>query len=378
MEDKVPGPVKGYQKQVKKEEKPVKPSKPKGSYAPSTTAQKWPVLIEAIEQGKVDVVKQLIEEGVNVNLSRNGVTPLMLAASKGNTEIAEVVLQAGVNINAKDDDGWTALHKAAFDQAGTAIIELLMHSGIDVTAQNNSKKTALMLAEEAKHRDIVALMKKDQQKAETDGRDWKAFLNSPEGRPWKQQKLHERLTPTINFLWVPPVALGGIGFLLGAMVHAVVLAGAIGIVLGLLASLAVFGLQWKTGKYLDGLGPLPYLDINIVRETHKAGKKITVAKKSRNSFAEVLESHAQDDDAPELHPQTVMLETGTDVVTRMNRQKNLLTDQEYTWAEQPRRSLRWFCCWLPACCSRFEVRSRSGITHKRSSTQALPFPARTS
>jgi ankyrin repeat protein len=314
MEDKIPGPVKGYQKQIKKEETPVKPpSKPKGSYAPSPTAQKWPVLVEAIESGNVEVVKKLIEEGVNVNLSRNGVTPLMLAASKGNTEIAEVVLQAGVNINAKDDDGWTALHKAAFAQAGTAIIELLMQSGIDVAALNNSKKTALMLAEEAKHRDIVSLMKKDQQKAETDTREWKEFLNSPEGKPFKQKQLYDALASISTFIWLPPLALGVAGFLLGALFHAVVPAGVIGIVLGLLASLAGYVLQWKTGRYLDGLGPLPYLDINIVRAKHKAGEKITVGKKSRNSFAEAPAGKSSGDGASKIHREAATLVNGSDL-----------------------------------------------------------------
>ncbi len=285
MENKVPGPVKGYQKQIKKEEKPARPPKPKGNYAPSPTAQKWPALVEAIEQGKAEAVKKLIEEGINVNLSRNGVTSLMLAASKGNTEIAEIILQAGVNINARDDDGCTALHKAVVDQAGTAIIELLMHSGIDAAAQNNAKKTALMLAEEAKHRDIVALMKKDQLNAEADAREWREFLNSPEGRPFQQKKLHETLTAVSKFLWLPPAALGIAGFLLGALFHAVILSGTIGLALGLLASLIAFALHWKTGRYLDGLGPLPYLDINIVREKHQAGEKIIVGKKRRDFFA---------------------------------------------------------------------------------------------
>jgi ankyrin repeat protein len=80
MEYKPPEPAKGYQKQIKKVEPPAKPAKPKGNYTPSPTAQKWPALVEAIENGNVDAVKQLIEEGVNLNLSRNGVTPLMLAA----------------------------------------------------------------------------------------------------------------------------------------------------------------------------------------------------------------------------------------------------------------------------------------------------------
>ncbi|OGW33573.1 MAG: hypothetical protein A2X58_07465 [Nitrospirae bacterium GWC2_56_14] len=305
MEDKVPGPVKGYQKQVKKEEKPIKPPKPKGNYAPSPTAQKWPVLAEAIEKGNVDVVKKLIEEGINVNIGRNGITPLMLAASKGQTELAEIFLQAGVNINATDDDGSTALHKAAVDQAGTAIIELLIHSGIDVAALNNSKKTALMLAEEAKHRDIVLLMKKDQQKLETDAREWEAFLNSPEGRPYKQKKLQDSLASISKFIWLPPVALGVAGMVLGALFHAVILTAFIGIVLGLLASLAGYVLQENTRRYLDGLEPLPYLDIHMVREKHKAGQKITVGKKSRHAIAEKPASHAPAAVAAEMHQEAV-------------------------------------------------------------------------
>ena len=305
MEDKVPGPVKGYQKQVKKEEKPIKPPKPKGNYAPSPTAQKWPVLAEAIEKGNVDVVKKLIEEGINVNIGRNGITPLMLAASKGQTELAEIFLQAGVNINATDDDGSTALHKAAVDQAGTAIIELLIHSGIDVAALNNSKKTALMLAEEAKHRDIVLLMKKDQQKLETDAREWEAFLNSPEGRPYKQKKLQDSLASISKFIWLPPVALGVAGMVLGALFHAVILTAFIGIVLGLLASLAGYVLQENTRRYLDGLEPLPYLDIHMVREKHKAGQKITVGKKSRHAIAKKPASHAPAAVAAEMHQEAV-------------------------------------------------------------------------
>jgi len=308
MENNVPGPVKGYQKLIKKEEKPVKPAKPKGNYAPSPTAQKWPALVEAIEKGNVDVVKKLIEEGINVNLSRNGVTPLMLAASKGHTELAELFLQAGVNINTKDDDGWTALHKAAFDQAGSAIIELLIHSGIDVEALNNSKKSALMLAEEAKHRDIVQFMKKDRQQMETDTLEWEVFLNSPEGKPYKQKKLHERLTSINKFIWLPPPALGGIGLVLGALGHSAIQSGFIGIVLGLLASFAGYMLQEKTGRYLDGLGPLPYLDIHIVREKHKAGEKITVGEKSRDAFAEKSADHAPHDDAPDMHLAVASLE----------------------------------------------------------------------
>ena len=142
MENQSSGPSKGYQKQVKKDETHP-PSKTKGSSHPdysSPAAKKWPRFVEAIESGNAEAVKQFIEEGINVNVIRDGVTPLMIAASKGMKEIAEVILQAGVNINERSDDGSTALHKAAFEQADAGIVDLLMESGIDVEAKNKSGK----------------------------------------------------------------------------------------------------------------------------------------------------------------------------------------------------------------------------------------------
>jgi len=125
MESTTPGPAKGYQKQVKKAPPPKLKANRTTDYS-SPMAKKWPQFLDALESGNVDGVKQIIDEGLNVNVLRDGVTPLMIATSKGQTEIAEVILQAGVNINAKSDDGETALHKAAFDQEETGVVQLLM------------------------------------------------------------------------------------------------------------------------------------------------------------------------------------------------------------------------------------------------------------
>jgi ankyrin repeat protein len=275
-ENKVPGRSKGYQKKIKKEDKKAR-SKSKAKvhvdYS-SPTAKKWPLLLEAIQNGNLEAVKKLIEEGINVNLIREGVTPLMIASSKGYTEIAETILQAGTNINEKSDDGWTALHKAVFDQEKTAIVDLLMQSGIDVDAKNKLGKTALNLAEEKGHREIARVIKKYQAKLSIEAQEWDVFLNSSEGKPYKRQKLYERLTIYSKLLWLPPLALGGSGLLLGYLLDVAILSALIGIVVGLLMDFAYYYLETSIRKYLDHFGPLPELDIHTLRSKRKAGELI--------------------------------------------------------------------------------------------------------
>ena len=287
-DNKVPGTSKGYQKKIKKEDKEAQP-KPKANvnvaYS-SPTAKKWPLLLEALQNGNLEAVKQLIEEGINVNLLRDGVTPLMIASSKGYAEIAETLLQAGVNINEKSDDNWTALHKAAFDQEEPAIVELLMQSGIDIEAKNKSGKTALNLAEEKGHREIIRVIKKHQAQLGIDAQEWEDFLNSSEGKPYKRQKLYESLTLYSKLLWLPPLVLGGGGLLLGYLLGVIILSTCIGVILGLLVDFAYYYLETSIRKYLDEIGPLPELDIHSLRLKRKAGEPILGGKKDEPTAVE--------------------------------------------------------------------------------------------
>jgi ankyrin repeat protein len=287
MENPVPGPSKGYQKKIKKDGEPapkINPEKKANIDYSSPMAKKWPLLLDALESGNVDSVKKYIEEGMNVNIIRNGVTPLMIAASKGHREVAEVLIQSGVNINERSDDGWTALHKAAFDQQGTGIVELLMQSGAVIEARNKAGKTALQLAEEKGRRDIVVSIKKHLEKNRGDALEWEEFLKTPEGKPYRLKRQHESLTRYAKLLWLPPFALGGIGLLAGLLFGVVVLAGIIGTVFGLLVVAFYFVYERTLSNYLEKYEPLPSLNIHILRDKRNAGEQVAL-KENRAEYA---------------------------------------------------------------------------------------------
>jgi ankyrin repeat protein len=315
MENTPQGPSKGYQKQVQKT-KTDAPKKAKShvDYS-SPTAKKWPLMVEALNSGNIDTVKQLIEEGVNVNLLRDGVTPLMIAASKGHTAVAEVIIQAGVNINERSDDGGTALHMAASDQSDTAVVELLLQSGIDAEAKNKFRKTALQKAEEKGHHDIVRVIKKHQELLLADAREWRDFLNTPEGYPYKQKKRYETLSSLFNFWWLPPAVLGGAGILLGLVLGVVVIAAFIGEAAGLLVVLFLYLLQKKVRSYLDTVEPLPDLDIHILREKRKSGEPIAVEQKSETETTDsedIIDAELFDPSAEEQTAESASLDEGNE------------------------------------------------------------------
>lgn len=70
----------------------------------------------AVLEGNVDVVRQHIDAGSDINKKEplGGATPLISAITFGKTEIARQLIDAGADLSAKNNDGSTALHVAAF------------------------------------------------------------------------------------------------------------------------------------------------------------------------------------------------------------------------------------------------------------------------
>ena len=80
-------------------------------------------LIEAIEKGDIEAVKQAIADGADVNVrdlqsshrgSSEG-TPLHYSVDEGHEKISELLIANGADVNAKDNAGATPLHAAAMN-----------------------------------------------------------------------------------------------------------------------------------------------------------------------------------------------------------------------------------------------------------------------
>ncbi|GIV30361.1 MAG: hypothetical protein KatS3mg028_1427 [Bacteroidia bacterium] len=117
-------------------------------------------LISATCIGDKDAAESLIRNGADVNAKdEDGRTALMKAAELGHKEVAELLIQHGADVNAKDEDGETALMKAAFN-GHKEVAELLIQHGADVNAKDEDGETALNWAKYWGYYDIVKLLKK--------------------------------------------------------------------------------------------------------------------------------------------------------------------------------------------------------------------------
>ena len=67
-------------------------------------------LIRAAEDGRLDLVRNLLKAGANPNAKSDGdVTVLMWAAARGHVEVVKVLLEAGADLSAQTQRGRTAI-----------------------------------------------------------------------------------------------------------------------------------------------------------------------------------------------------------------------------------------------------------------------------
>ena len=95
------------------------------------------ILDMAITYDNIDMVKYLIENGMDVNQTnrRSGFTSLMAAACYGRVEIAKILLSNGVDQNAKDSKGFSAIDFAR-KMNKKSVLELLDYN------ENDPKNTS--------------------------------------------------------------------------------------------------------------------------------------------------------------------------------------------------------------------------------------------
>lgn len=77
---------------------------------------------------------------------KDGVTPLMKAAKKGNGWEVNALLKSGADVNAVDKDGWNALMYAVRYQMNSTVVETLLNAGCNAQERNNYGFTPLSIA----------------------------------------------------------------------------------------------------------------------------------------------------------------------------------------------------------------------------------------
>jgi len=112
--------------------------------------------------GFKNLAEVLIQNGADVKIKTDdlGMTPLHAASQRGHFEIAKLLLDKGAEINAKDKEGNTALHRAAVMQQyfNRELPLLLIQSGIDINSKNNQGQTALDIARLVKNESMIELL----------------------------------------------------------------------------------------------------------------------------------------------------------------------------------------------------------------------------
>ncbi|XP_073821842.1 ankyrin repeat domain-containing protein 49 [Musca autumnalis] len=105
------------------------------------------MILWAVNEKKHDEIREILRldpETVSA-VDDDGYTPLHRAAYNNFTDIAKLLLQYNANPNAKTKLGWTPLHSACKWSHAESVALLLQH-GADVNAQSDGQQTPLHVA----------------------------------------------------------------------------------------------------------------------------------------------------------------------------------------------------------------------------------------
>lgn len=116
-------------------------------------------LMWAVEGRKINVVKILLEYGVDIDVQNNGgMTAVHWAVEVGYLDIIKCLVEKRANVEAKDNNGGTVLHWAAKFGKLDVVKWLVEHVKADVNATDKDNKTPLDLAKAKKHEEIIKLL----------------------------------------------------------------------------------------------------------------------------------------------------------------------------------------------------------------------------
>ncbi len=97
------------------------------------------LLIVASEKGRLDIVKALIDEGVDVNITNDdGNSALIFAIQKKHTEVARLLIKMGADVNARNSSGDTALTKSKKNGSYLCVFQTCPEQEAETTKEKRS------------------------------------------------------------------------------------------------------------------------------------------------------------------------------------------------------------------------------------------------
>lgn len=106
------------------------------------------VLDQAVLIERLDIIKLLIESGIQINAQdSHGMTSLHLATQDGLLEIASLLINSGADVHQKDNDGWAAIH-FAIDSENQQVMEWALKQDVDLTVTTNAGEDLLTFAKD--------------------------------------------------------------------------------------------------------------------------------------------------------------------------------------------------------------------------------------
>ena len=142
----------------------------------ATDTQGVSILSRAIDNGLIDIAKELVRAGADVNHMVNDLTLLMSAALMAKPDIVHLLISSGANIDQKRSDGCTAFMAAAelpynindpkallvVDKDDipkrSEVIRAILAAKGNINAKNNEGMTALFFASRSAHQNAVELL----------------------------------------------------------------------------------------------------------------------------------------------------------------------------------------------------------------------------
>ena len=112
----------------------------------------------AAANGDVSEVVQMLEEGVPIDIvDENGFTALGKAVYNNQTDVIQVLLQRRPDVNQRGGGGLTALHVSAVLNR-THITRALLEHGASTTIKDDRGQTPIDLARQMNHTEAVLLL----------------------------------------------------------------------------------------------------------------------------------------------------------------------------------------------------------------------------